>query len=103
MTLGKEELAYRQSVRILERLLTWDGRVPRENREHFKKYLNHDKQRVRAFATEIATADAGARPERRLDQELEEFLDDLAAGQGITLTTDILVEHDHADGEEIPL
>ena len=48
--LGKEELSYRQSVRNLERLLTWDGRVPRENREQFKKYLNHENERVRAFA-----------------------------------------------------
>jgi hypothetical protein len=101
--LGKEELAYRQSVHNLERLLTWDGRVPRENREHFKKYLNHENERVRAFATEIETADAWARAERRLDRDLADFLDDLAAGQGIVLLeTDILVGCDHADGEEIP-
>jgi hypothetical protein len=101
--LGKEELAYRQTVRDLERLLTRDGRVPREKREQFKKYLNHKNERVRAFATEIEAAGAWARAERRLDRELEDFLVDLAAGQGIVpLETDILVEHDHADGEEIP-
>lgn len=101
--LGKKELAYRQSVRNLERLLTCDGRVRRENREQFKKYLNHENERVRAFATEIETADAWARAERRLDRELEDFLDDLAAGRGIVpLETDVFVEHDHADGEEIP-
>ena len=101
--LGNEELACRQSVRNLERLLTWDGRVPRENREQFKKYLNHDKERVRAFATELETTDAWARAERRLDRELEDFLDNLAVGQGIVrLETDILGECDHIDGEEIP-
>jgi hypothetical protein len=101
--LGKEELGYRQSVRNLERLLTWDGRVPRSNREQFKKYLNHENERVRAFAMDIETADAWARAQRRLDRELEDLLDDLAAGQGIVPPeTDIFVEHDHADGEEIP-
>ena len=78
--LGKEELAYRQTVRDLERLLTRDGRVPREKREQFKKYLNHENERVRAFATDIETAGAWARAERRLDRELEDFLVDLAAG-----------------------
>lgn len=101
--LGKEELAYRQSVRNLKRLLTWDGRVPRKNREQFKKYLNHKNERVRACAMEIETASDWARAERRLDRDLEDFLDDLAAGQGIVLMeTDILVGYDHADGEEIP-
>jgi hypothetical protein len=101
--LGKEELGYRQSVRNLERLLTWDGRIPRENRKQFQEYLNHENERVRAFAMDIETADAWARAQRRLDRELEDFLDDLAAGQGIVPPeTDILVEHDHADGEEIP-
>ena len=101
--LGKKELAYRQSVRNLERLLTWDGRVPGENRGHFKKYLNHENERVRAFATEIETIDAWERAERRLDREVEDFLDDLAAEQGIVpLEMDIHVECDHADRQEIP-
>jgi hypothetical protein len=101
--LGKEELVYRQSVRNLERLLTWDGRVPRENREQFKKYLNHENERVRAFATELETTDAWAGAERRLDRDLEDFLEDLAVGQGIVrLETDILVEYDRVDGDQIP-
>jgi hypothetical protein len=102
--LGKEELAYRQSMRNLQRSLTWDGRIPREKRRQFQKYLNHENERVRAFATEIETADAWARAKRRLDQDLENFLDDLAAEQGIVpLETDVLGEYDHSDGEEIPV
>jgi hypothetical protein len=85
-------------------LLTRDGRIPRENSAQFTKYLNHANKRVRAFATELETADAWARAERRLYRDLEDVLDDLAAGQGIVpLETDILGEQDHADGEEIPL
>jgi hypothetical protein len=101
--LGKEELAYRQSMRNLERLLTWDGRVPHENRRQFKKYLNHENERIREFAMEIETADAWARAERRLDRALEDFLNDFAAEQGIVpLEMDILSEYDHYDGEEMP-
>ncbi len=48
--LGKEELAYRQTVRDLEQLLTWDGHVPRRNLEQFRKYLNHKDARGRAYA-----------------------------------------------------
>jgi hypothetical protein len=52
---------------------------------------------------ELETTDAWAGAERRLDRELEDFLDDLAAGQGIVRRkTDILVEYDHIDGEGMP-
>jgi len=81
--LGKEELAYRQTVRNLERLLTWDGRIPRRNREQFRKYLNHKDERVRAYACRIETADAWAVAERRPDRDVEDLLSELAVEEGI--------------------
>ena len=59
--LGKEELAYRQAIRNLERLLTWEGRMPRKNREQFRRYLKHKDERVRAYAQQIEAAGALAR------------------------------------------
>ena len=48
--LGKDELAYRQAIRNLERLVTWEGVIPRKKRHQFRKYLEHDNERVRACA-----------------------------------------------------
>ena len=56
--LGKEELAYRQTIRDLDRLLTWNGHIPRRNREQFRKYLNHKDERIRAYARQIEATDA---------------------------------------------
>ena len=81
--LGKEELAYRQTVRNLERLLTREGRIPRRNREQFRKYLNHKDEQVRAYARRIETADAWAVAERRLDRDVEDLLNEQAAEEGI--------------------
>ena len=68
----------------MERLLTWDGAIPRRKREQFRKYLEHENERVRAFAQEIAGADAVARAELRLDCELDELFSELAE-EGIFL------------------
>jgi len=51
--LGQDELAYRQAVRNLERLVTWEGFIPRKKRKQFRKYLEHEDARVRAYAREI--------------------------------------------------
>ena len=75
--LGKEELAYRQTTRDLDRLLTWDGHIPKRNREQFLKYLNHKDERIRAYAYRIETVHARAVAERRLDRDLEEVMSKL--------------------------
>lgn len=101
--LGKEELAYRQVVCDLERLLTWDGRIPRKRRGQFEKYLHHENERVRAYAIELEKADACARAERRLYRDLEDFLGELAAEGGVVRAeTGLLIECDYADSREIP-
>jgi hypothetical protein len=82
--LGKEELVYRQSVRNLERLLTWDGRVPRENRKQFKKYLNHENERVRAFATELESTRSRPIVPRKDDGPARRGVSIALAGEGKT-------------------
>jgi hypothetical protein len=51
--LGKEELAYRQALRNLESLLTWEGVVPRRQRKRFEAFLKHRDPRVRACAQAV--------------------------------------------------
>jgi len=70
--LGKEELAYRQAIRNLERLVTWEGIIPRKKRAEFCKYLEHENERVRAYAIELQVADTEARAELRREQEMDE-------------------------------
>ena len=52
--LGKDELAYRQTIRNLEQLVTCNGIVLRKNRERFRRYLKHRNERVRAYARQLA-------------------------------------------------
>jgi hypothetical protein len=56
--LGKEELAYRQAIRNLERLLTREGRVSRRKQSQFRKYLKHKDERIRAYARQIEATGA---------------------------------------------
>ncbi len=73
--LGGEELAYRQGVRDIDRLLDWDGLIRRKNRKPFERYLSHANPRIRAHASEIAARDAKEREDRsreRQDMETEE-------------------------------
>ncbi len=51
--LGPDELAYRQHVRNIERLLGWDRRVQRRQRAPFQRYLAHPDPRVRQYAERI--------------------------------------------------
>ena len=83
--LGKEELAYRQSVRNLERLLSRYGLIPRRRHEQFNRYLNHENPRIRAYALEIEMFDAWSRAEQRLCRDLEALLEDVAADEDVGL------------------
>ena len=76
--LGKDELAYRQAIRNLERLVTWEGIIPRKKRHQFRKYLEHDNERVRARMHEIEAADAPERAEQRHYNDLDELQRDVA-------------------------
>lgn len=63
--LGREEIAYRQHVRNIDQLLTWDGMVRRTQRRTFEKYLLHPDARVRAYAEGVKAMEEERRQERR--------------------------------------
>jgi len=71
--LGAEELAYRQEVRNIDRLLDWHGLIRRKTRKPFERYLSHSNPRVRAYATEVAAWDARERAERASQPEALEL------------------------------
>lgn len=78
--LGQGELAYRQAVRNLESLLTDGARIGKRKRAQFRKFLEHENARVRAYALEIEAADAIDRAEYRAMHDLDEEL--LESGVG---------------------
>jgi hypothetical protein len=59
--LGKEELAYRQAVRDIGRLLDWNGLVRRKQRKSVERFLSHTDERVRRYAEKVAAEDARMR------------------------------------------
>lgn len=100
--LGKEELAYRQAIRNLERLLTWDGRIPRKKREQFRKYLTHKDERVRAYAQQIEAAGSVARAVQRAYRDQDDLQGKLVAGEDVfPLEQDFSPHHGHED-DDIP-
>ena len=83
--LGKEELEYRQNLRDLERLVTWDGIIPRKRRRVFEKFLSHPDARIRQCAQELAAIDVEERkfqralqtdtwPEEQDGEEISDFV-----------------------------
>ena len=100
--LGKEELAYRQAIRNLERLVTWEGFIPRKKRVQFRKYLEHEDERVRAYARQLEAADALAREEQRLHQDLDESLGGLEAEEDVVLPGGDSSTSSLEDDTEIP-
>lgn len=100
--LGKEELAYRQAIRNLERLVTWEGYIPRKKRVQFRKYLEHEDERVRAYARQLEAADALAREEQRLHQDLDELLGGLEAEEDVVLPGGDSSTSSLEDDSEIP-
>ena len=64
MKLGQEELAYRQHLRHIDRLLNGDGIICRKNRAVFERYLSHPDPRVRGFVTALRDHSEQRRQER---------------------------------------
>jgi hypothetical protein len=59
--LGESELQYRQDLRDLERLITWEGIIGRKKRKAFNRFLEHSDPRIRHYAEELAAEDTRAR------------------------------------------
>lgn len=74
--LGREEIAYRQQVRNIDRLLTFDGFVRRTQRRTFDGFLAHPDARVREYAKSVAQREERQRRERAAYQAEEAALDD---------------------------
>ena len=56
--LGDQELAYRQAVREIERMIQWEtGRVKRKQRSSFARFLRHPNERIRRYAESVAARD----------------------------------------------
>ena len=101
--LGKEELAYRQAIRNLERLVTWEGIIPRKKREQFRKYLEHKDERVRVYARQIEAADALNPAEQRFHRDVDELPGELVADEDIfPLKAGSSPELNSEDDTEIP-
>ncbi len=89
--LGTEELAYRQAIRDIDRLLDWDGVVRRKHRKSFERFLLHPDERVRRYAEDIAAEGTRARGASRREpitleaEELrwEKKLEECAAVPGL--------------------
>ncbi len=60
--LGHEELAYRQAVRDIDRMLQWEtGRMKRKQRSNFSKFLGHPIARIREYAESVADGETDLR------------------------------------------
>jgi hypothetical protein len=66
--LGPTELAFRQTVHNIDKMVDWNGVIRRKQRKSFERYLTHADPRVRAHAAEVAAADARAREEFRRER-----------------------------------
>jgi hypothetical protein len=51
--LGKAELAYKQTIRNMTKMLDWDGNLRRKQRASFQSFLTHPDERVRRYAQEV--------------------------------------------------
>lgn len=59
-------MQYRQDLRNLERLVTWEGIIGRKQRTAFNGFLAHPDPRIRSYAEELTARDAKARSQRKL-------------------------------------
>ncbi len=70
--LGKEELAYRQAIRDIDRLVDRNGVVRRKQRKSFAQFLSHAEEKVRRYAQKVAAHDLQAREDFRQGRPAEE-------------------------------
>jgi hypothetical protein len=64
----REELAYRQDLRDLERLVTWEGFIRRKQRKTFERYFTHSDPRIRKYAQELQGEDREMRATTESDE-----------------------------------
>jgi len=70
-------LEYRQTLRDLQRCITWEGIIPRKQRRNFERFLQHDDERIRIEAEKMQFIDGRQSEQMRLEaaekyEQLEE-------------------------------
>jgi ribosome-binding protein aMBF1 (putative translation factor) len=95
--LGPAEIAYRQHVRNIDRLLTHDGLVRRTQRRTLDKYLAHPDARVRAYAERVRAHDESSRKEHR-----ELWADIEAQEEAMLAGVDVERLHEDEQQENVP-
>lgn len=93
--LGPEELAYRQAVRNIERLVTFgSGLIRRKQRAVFARYLESPNPRVRRYAEEVAAFDREQRQMFGIEQRITDIVEaaqarfwEMAAEEGAEIIT----------------
>jgi hypothetical protein len=61
--LGPPELAYRQAVRNIDRVLRFGTTIPRRQRPFVESFLTHPDPRIRVYANEVVAHDREERAE----------------------------------------
>jgi len=77
--LGGKELAYRQNLRDLQRCISFEGIIRREQRAVFQRFLHHEDPRIRAMAEDMHREDQENRELARALWEAEESADDVVS------------------------
>jgi hypothetical protein len=67
-TLGREELAFRQHARNIDRAVSASGLIVRKLRTSFERFLSHPDPRVREYAEKVAVSDLRRREEFRQER-----------------------------------
>ena len=102
--LGKEEVAFRQHARNIDRLFSPSGLLKRTQRRTFEKYLAHADPRVRAHAEYMRAFDESIRRERREVWEAMQAQEDL--WEALSEYDEACLEHEEtrlAEEEELAL
>jgi hypothetical protein len=70
--LGREELAFRQGVRDIDRLVGYSGVVLRKHRATFQRFLQHENPRIREYAERVSQESLAVQAEWRAIMQEEE-------------------------------
>lgn len=81
--LGPDELAYRQSVRDLDRCTTREGFIRRKQRAAFERFLRHEDPQIRAMAEDLDRVDSWMREQWRVERDAEEFAEAMTYFHGM--------------------
>ena len=104
--LGKEELEFQSAVRNIDRCVTWEGRIRREQRKTLDRFLSHPNERVQNHARRLVESIKREQGTYRRAGLEDELLDELEFGDFEPFEEDssdaIFVDDRNRDDLEIP-